>query len=73
MNSVKEITFNISKYLSAILFLFAGINVTQSDTSSEWDKDNNDELSKSEFQENFSAEHFSGWDANNDKTLTQEE
>lgn len=73
MNTIKEITLNISKYLSVIIFLFAVTNFTQSDTFSEWDTDNNEKLSKSEFQENFSEEHFTGWDTNDDDHLSQEE
>lgn len=73
MNSIKKMTLNISKYVSLIVFLFAVVNVTQSDTFSEWDENNNDKLSKSEFQENFSTEHYSKWDKNNDENLTEEE
>ena len=73
MNSIKKTAYNTSKLLSLIVFLFAVTNVTQSDTFSDWDKDNDDKLSKSEFQENFSTEHFSGWDTNNDQSLTEEE
>lgn len=73
MNSIKEITLSTSKYISLIIFLFAVLNFTQSDTFSDWDKDNNDELSKSEFQANFSTDHYSKWDTNNDQNLTQEE
>ncbi len=73
MNTINKQTLNISKFLCLVVFLFATINVTDADLFSEWDTDGSGEISESEFQENFSAEHYSAWDANNDENLTEEE
>lgn len=73
MNTMKKRTRDAAKYLCLFIFLFTIINAAQSDTFSEWDQNNNDKLSKTEFRENFSAEHYSAWDTNSDEQLTQEE
>lgn len=73
MISIKEMTVKTSKLVTIFILLFAVVNLTQSNTFSEWDQNSDDKLSKSEFQANFSAEHFSRWDTNNDDNLSQEE
>lgn len=65
----------ITKYAGVFILLFGVVNLVQAQDNefTKWDKDNNDKISSSEFQEKFSNEHYSEWDLNDDEKLTNEE
>lgn len=73
MNNIKEKLIDLVVIFGIFIFLFAVMNLTSGDNFSEWDENDNNKISQSEFQEQFIDEYFTEWNADDNEYLDAEE